>query len=579
MTKTGTVFTRPFSRELLGAEKAEVNYMYPREELISEPILPYFVLDGGAFNLTADRFPYLIEEDGSVNSDRMLELIENDRLFEEFRYGSKYGFERSFAYNDGTEGFTRKYEWQIWPQRLYMTIPVAHAYLRTGDEKYPKLWLDIVRGWYEVHPYQEFDPNIHYIKTNMVWRDMQVAWRTLSLLHGVFMLQDAGYTEDEWQFIYSLLNLHANHLYLEANYQLSKKNVQNHGLQIGSALITCAVMFPEFEHSGDMLEMGINVVKLNMSGIMEGGGSNEDSPSYSHFIARLYLETFLLLRNNSLPVPEGLEECIRSQYRWMWQCATPKGNSPRISDSYGIDAKADIDRVLRLIDVDLPDRSGSVLFKENNFAVLRNGKLTLYADALDPNGLCSHLHYGRPQILLYYGEGSDSDVIVDAGCCNYDKWEFYHPIRSTEYHNVVFCPDVDDFKRHLCCRIDDYSENSVAFSAEIEEGEISYRWSRRITLENNRMIIEDSGESDKEINWCSHLFLSRCQICEYSKNILKMLSETYKLTINSEKTYRKLLMPVMNDLNRQDYAVVMENTGFGTNYNNRIEMIFEDHIY
>lgn len=579
MTTTGTVFTRPYSSELLRALKQDVNYIYPRQELVSEPIFPYFILDGGAFNLVADRFPYVIDDNGSVNSDKMLELIENDKLFEEFRHGGKYNWERSFASNDGTDGFTRKYEWQIWPQRLYMIIPVAQAFLRTGDEKYSKLWLEIVRGWSDAHPYQEFDPTIHYIKTNMVWRDMQVAWRTLSLLHSVFMLQDAPYSKEDWQFIYSFLNLHANHLYLEAKHQLTINNVQNHALQIGSALITCAVMFPEFNHSDEMLDMGMKVVRMNMAGIMEGGGSNEDSPSYSHFIARLYLETFLLLRNNSIPVPDGLEDSIKSQYQWLWQCDTPKGNSPRISDSYGIDVQSDINRVRKLIDIDLPQRDKSVIFRENNFAVIRKGKLTLYADALDPNGLCSHLHYGRPQMLLYYGEGSDSDVIVDAGCCNYDKWEYYHPIRSTAYHNVLYCPDVNDFKRRLSCRIDEYSDTSVSFSAEISEGGISYSWKRKITVEENRIIIDDSGESEKDIQWMSHLFFSRCNISEPSTKVMRMLSETYRLTVNTEMPYRRQLMPVMNDGNRQDYAIVMECSCFGKNYRNRTVLDFENHTY
>ena len=38
--------------------------------------------------------------------------------------------------------------------------------------------------------------HIHYLRTDMTWRDMQVAWRTMSLLHGLFMLQDAPFTDN-----------------------------------------------------------------------------------------------------------------------------------------------------------------------------------------------------------------------------------------------------------------------------------------------------------------------------------------------------------------------------------------------
>ena len=132
MLQTGTAYIKPFGESIFGKQTV-TNYAYPREELIREPIFPYFVLDGGAFNFANDRF-------GTVNGDDILSLTCSGALFKEFRHGDPYQWERSFAYTADT-GFTKKYEWQIWPQRLYMTLPLAHAFLRTGDGQYAeKCW-------------------------------------------------------------------------------------------------------------------------------------------------------------------------------------------------------------------------------------------------------------------------------------------------------------------------------------------------------------------------------------------------------------------------------------------------------
>ena len=99
--KTGNEYKKPYGKEIFGAESIGY-YPYPREELIKNPIFPYFVFDGGAFNLVNDRF-------GTVNSDELLELTLSGKLFEIFRYKGEFNWESSFAYTEGTD-FTKKYE-------------------------------------------------------------------------------------------------------------------------------------------------------------------------------------------------------------------------------------------------------------------------------------------------------------------------------------------------------------------------------------------------------------------------------------------------------------------------------------
>ena len=207
MKRTGNDYTKPYAKEIFGIENT-CYYPYPREELVKNPVFPYFVLDGGSFNLLNDRF-------GGADGERILEMTMSGELFDIFRHKGEFNWEISFAYTAGTD-FTKKYEWQIWPQRLYMIIPLAHRFLQTGDRRYADAWLTIVKEWDKAHPYQEFDPDVHYLQTDMTWRDMQVAWRTMSLLHGMFMLSDAPFAKEDWAYLYDFVKLHMRHLYIEA---------------------------------------------------------------------------------------------------------------------------------------------------------------------------------------------------------------------------------------------------------------------------------------------------------------------------------------------------------------------------
>lgn len=563
--KTGVVFRKQYGDEIFG-KQINVNYIYPREKLTAEPIFPYFVLDGGAFNFANDRF-------GTVNSDELLELTMSGKLFDEFKLNGVFNWERSFAYTADT-GFTKKYEWQIWPQRLYMTLPVAHAYLRTGDMKYANAWMKIVKSWDEAHPYQPFEPLIHYIKTDMVWRDMQVAWRTLSLLHGVFMLQDAPFTCDEWKYLYDFIELHANHLYYEAIDRLDRNLAQNHVLQIGVALIMAGAMFPELKNAAEFIRIGSDTVQMNLKGaIYSDGGSNEDSPSYSHFIARLYLESYLLLKNNNLTMIEGLRESIVKQYEWLYHCMAPSGKVLRISDSYGMDAEADIRRAEELIELDFPRERGDRLFPESAVAILRRGSLTLVADAMEYLG--GHQHSGRPQILLFHDK---EPVLVDAGCSNYDRWEMYSFLRTMNVHNVVMCPKV-------CGKIDvidpkiqafDPKNGVIRLSCDVISGEVSYKWDRKLTLSEKELLIEDVAFSEKEIDWVSYLHFARNDThLSDDRLIFRQLTDDYIMIMRSDKEIVTELTPVMNDDNKTDYAVTSKISYQGKEFKNFMKIGFE----
>ncbi len=565
MLSSDCVFKKPYAKEIFGEEQSSY-YAYSRETLKNEPIFPYFVFDGGAFHFANDRL-------GTTNSDELLELTMSGKLFDIFKRHGQFNWETSFSYTKDTD-FTKKYEWQIWPQRLYMTLPVAQAFLRTGDTKYADCWLKIVKAWDEAHPYQEFDASIPYIKTDMVWRDMQVAWRALSLMHGLFMLQEAPYSPEEWKYLYDFIELHIKHLYLESMDRLSRNHAQNHVLQIGVALIMAGAMFPEFDGHERYIEIGKDTVKMNMEGaIFPDGGSNEDSPSYSHFIVRLYLEAYLLLKNNRLPPIEGLEESIQKQYNWLYMMTDPNGRVLRLSDSYSMDSYADIERARKLISLPLPVERQSVHFPDSKVAVLRNDSMLLVVDAM--NELGGHRHYGRPQTLLFY---DNEPILVDSGCCNYDIWDMYLYLRTAEAHNVVYSPDFDENHWRIIPDIPHFDpvNRKIVVTNHVAYQDRGYHWERSIQCEENRVIIQDYAESEHDLNWVAKFHLARRDI-----NVLRERGEIQQLTdrflvrFYFDRPFDVGYAPVMNDNNKIDYSRCVTVKSFGWNFSLRTIIEFE----
>ncbi|MBQ9084873.1 MAG: heparinase II/III family protein [Clostridia bacterium] len=556
MKISGTLFTKPYADSLFGVQN-QCHYTYPREILIKEKIFPYLVLDGGASQLAYDRF-------GGIDGDHLLELTMSGKLFDEFRKDGVFNWETSFAYTKGTE-FRPKYEWQIWPQRLYMTVPVAHAFLKSGEEKYAKAWLTIVKEWDKAHPYQPFDPNIHYLKTDMVWRDMQVAWRTMSLLHGVFMLEDAPFTKEDWSYLYSFIELHVNHLYEEALDRIARNHTQNHVLQIGVVLIMAAAMFPEFKNAGEVLKIGIDTVRMNMQAIYPDGGSNEDSPSYSHFISRLYLEAYLLLRNNKLGEIDGLYESIVKQYEWMYHMSSPKGETLQISDSYVMDTLADLRRARELVPIEFNEERRSILLSPSGVAVLKKGDMTLYVDAMPLNR--GHQHMGRPQIILYRG---NNPIIIDAGCCSYDRWELYLSLRLSKMHNVIYSPEIDYERCDYNHFIDSFDPKGgrISFVGNIEWEGKKYTWTRKMTLTEDKFIIEDEVNASEPMKLVSNLFLPRGDINVKDTRCVEALTHHYLLSINSQMDISTELCPTMGNDNKIDYSIRLSSEDYTQAFRN-----------
>jgi heparinase II/III-like protein len=482
-------------------------YPYPEKMIAEYDVFPRLILDGGAFFYSAE---YL----GGGDGEHFVAALEEGTLLEPWTVRNKIQWDK--AYDDTAEGACRTaFEQHVWLNRLYFLLPIAQLYQETRDETQAKLWLAHFTDWSKAHPYPQtalaegadrskLTPEHH---AKFCWHDMQVTWRLLVLIHSIPYLERAkSLKKKDWHAIYAAIHQHARHVYAEAKPELELgRRRGNHFLQKGVALIYTGALFPEMPEAEEFIELGRAIVEQQMkSEILADGGSIEASPSYSHFIARLYLDAYLLLTKNRLPEIKGLKTCIAKQYKFLDETTPPTGLSLQWSDSYALDADADLDLVAKLFPFTRSKRTRSVSFSDSGVAVLRNKRLAVFADGM-ALGLWHH-HAGKPNIVIY---ADDEPLVVDSGCCNYDLELREGWIKTAAAHNVVLV-STDPGGRDLLGAADAPairlvgSEQKRTHSAfmmthEFAGGDLRYQWTRTVMVRAKAVQVIDRVEASAPV--------------------------------------------------------------------------------
>jgi len=541
------LYHKPYIQELRpNTESLEAVFPYPREELLKEPIFPYYILDGGAYFLANEYF-------GTADAETLCAKTMDGSLFERWTGKNGFDWDRSLTRSAGTD-FIRELEWQVWLQRLYILLPLAQKWAQTGEKRYAEKWRELLHSWWEAHPYQAYEEGSKIEDTDYVWRDMQVVWRMQTLLHSVYLLgsRDGALERDDWRFLYDLIELHAEHELSEARHGLQGSGRGNHFQQLGVSLVTVGVMFPEFAHAKEYLEAGRSVVKkILQNEITPDGGSIEGSPSYSHFIARLYVECYLILKNNRLDEIEGLYESICAQYEFLYQFSTRDGKTLRFGDSYRMDVHADIERVKDLLSLKLSEHKETRLFPAIGCAVLRNEYFEVFVDNSVPATF--HQHFGRPQIAVYaVGE----QVISDSGCVNYDRHDLREFLKEPTSHNVVDTVKTRGAKPETAVTDFCETENRVRFTVKYAKNGVEWCNIRTIALCGKTIRITDDLEASEPLQFVStlHFDAKDTRISEDGYTARQLLDNGV-IVLKTSEPMKQSFQPAMGEDNRMTWTV------------------------
>lgn len=596
------IFKKPFFAEIYG-KSCETVFCYTREQLSERPIFPTYVLDGGAFLFLNDVF-------GTANSDDWLPKIMDGSFFDYWTYDGKFDWYAIW------KSFTRcncnpEWEAHIWLHRLYFLLPLAQAYMKTGNRDYAQKWFALLSDWIKNNPYRTYPENPDgYPWFDMVWFDMQVAWRTINLTHSVFML---GYdkdalTKEQWKTVYDLIIQHREHLQTEALAKNERSGRGNHSLQIGMALIMLSCLFPEFGDGDAYAASGRYIVKVNCDlQLTEEGIDIEDSPSYAHFIARLYFEANRLLALNGYePIP-GVAEKIPKQYEYLYQFSSPKGLSVQIGDAYTMDAERDIEFVNSVEPLIFDRKKKTTVYKESGIFVLRNVWYSVYIDMIesDPNARKSrmapkqiiwggmyghHQHYGRPTFVAYAGEQL---IVNESGGTNYDREELRILYAGPSGHNVISCEEIPLHDRLTSTEteevlaVEEFSDSQQPYivlkNCTTGENGKSFIWTRKISLDAERIVVIDHVVANETMHFHNHLHLpyartgyadyfASCQPIMEDGRIIHLRHRQRLQTVTMDKAASIEYRPYTNEENKTDVCVYAERSYFAKEFTSTTEI-------
>lgn len=535
------VYNKPYIEKIGSPTSAYFHY----DRDAAEPIIPYLVLDGGAFMFMRDRFK--IE-----NTNQLLELIMSGEFFKLWEYDGKFDWDTVFKLPK--QDTMRNFEWHLFLQRLYFLMPLAVRFYKTKDNKYADKFYELLTDWMEKHPYEEFDCKISRFETGFYWRDMQVAWRTIVLCISCYFLDDA-FDEEKWQYIYSVIRLHADHLLEEALDHEKKGDAQNHVLQVGSALIYVGCLFGEFPNKNEYIRLGEIIVKQNLDkAIFDDGGSDEDSPSYSHFIARLYFDAYMLLKNNGYTAIDGVYESVKRQYELLYQMSTVKGQTVPFNDCYIMDAHNDIEIVESLCDIKVAKCKKSVAFNLSGLAVLRNENYEVFVDAMPHTAW--HQHAGRPNVAIYY---KGKPIVIDSGACNYDRQNLRDYFISHGAHNAVFAEEIDnEFYKNIedSYEFEEFEDNKIVIVGRVKTEDVSYTTRRTILLGDKCVKITDTAIGDKEYDFRLNMHLTGARYIDEKAELTQLLNENV-LNVKCPVGHTVALNPCMSNENVIDVSVTV----------------------
>jgi hypothetical protein len=504
-----TTYPRPFLDRHLGRRprKAAPRYPYSARLLKELDIFDLLVMDGGAFFFTNQHI-------GAMTTRCFIEAFESGRLLAPWTGGRRRAPAADevdwFAAYDPEKGPWapgQKTEQHVWLHRLYFLLPLAQEHFRTGKRLWARRWFDFFMAWRRRFPAMGAPapaPKPH--STAYIWHDMQVTWRLLVLLHSVFLLGSRrggrALAAAEWGEVYRAIAVHARWVRAEVGHALAAKKagdreVGNHFLQKGTALVCAGTLFPEMEGAGDWVAAGRKVIGLHLRrDVCRDGGSVEASPSYSHFIVGLHLLADLMLAANGRPAAPGLAQSIRRQYAFLAATMSPSGRTLQLGDSYSLDARRDLAIVHRLFPLSKVETRRSRCFPASRFAVLRSAHVSVFIDAMDVH--CGHIHPAKPNVLVYRG---DRPVVVDCGCVNYDLPEYRNHYGSWAAHNVVAPASfLEDRKLWRNIRLSLTACNltpqggTVRFECRHDAGKPRFLWRRDVTLADDRLEVLDRVE-------------------------------------------------------------------------------------
>ncbi|MBR0408144.1 MAG: alginate lyase family protein [Clostridia bacterium] len=275
-------------------------------------------------------------EDLRKNEDAHL-IEDAEEVMRHTLYGYTFPGEVDWHFNP-TDDAAHDNEWSWSLYRFIFWQPLARAYAKTGDERYPKEALALLDSFLKSWPIEDFYADeAGYIEKHKYpsypWRHIETAMR----LYTAFLPCLCAFRESEafdgegWALYLNAVKIHAD--YLVTHYTNHEKSSNWLTMESG-ALLQTAILFPELDRDGAWFRHGYQRVMHEMRYSFDNDGVHMERTSIYHMVAAIsYFQCVRLCELNGIPTPPYAKDTISRACEFILRQLKPDFSTPMIGDA------------------------------------------------------------------------------------------------------------------------------------------------------------------------------------------------------------------------------------------------------
>ena len=280
---------------------------------------------------------YLFDAD-DLRKNRDEHLLEDaEEVMNRTIYGHTFPGEIDWHFNP-TDDAAHDNEWSWSLYRFIFWQPLARAYAKTGDERYPREALSQLRGFLKAWPLSDFLADEEaYIKQHQYpsypWRHIETAMRLYTAFIPCLCAfrESEAFDEEGWALYLNAVKMHAD--FLVTHYTNHEKSSNWLTMESG-ALLQTAIMFPELAGAKVWMKHGYQRVMHEMRYSFDNDGVHMERTSIYHMVAAIsYFQCTRLCELNGIPVPPYARDTITRACEFILRQLKPDFSTPMIGDA------------------------------------------------------------------------------------------------------------------------------------------------------------------------------------------------------------------------------------------------------
>jgi hypothetical protein len=402
--------------------------------------IEYDIDDANQFWNQYDEHYYVKRTQPNNNSIEIADkLINNNEIFLH-RYWEPFVFDEDEL--DWSENPYDDHTWQFYYHSLRMVSFLINAYELRGDIAY------LEKAQWFIDSWMEHNPNRWHQASHKAWADHSTANRITTFIYFWDHYRNSETFDNEFanKFL-NVLRMHGE--YTAKNWYYTWES--NHGIFQDRALMQLAVLFPNFERSGEWLETSISRLSFHLeTDVTPSGVHKEHSTGYHYIVLILFMSIseFNLHYNIS---NDKLDSMIYKMQEYLVRIAKPDGTIPVVGDSapyyvLGIsESQITNEHLLYLVSNGNKGEKiveDSAVYQDAGVAILKNNWDTappLYFALFNAFHSGAHKQSDDLSFVLTYQQ---TDYFVDSGKYNDDLKDPYRKfMRSVFAHNSITVDD------------------------------------------------------------------------------------------------------------------------------------------